>query len=462
MSEIQRLAGQAENTLHEAQELCKQAQIHLDFTGEVLARQLPSRLEVASAAQHTLYRQQKLLTLIVDGIEEKAKGIHLTFTEEYDKLVEPALTKLDAIYATLKKTPVPSDLISADIANTPQFKAGDYKNLADFISVDAIMLLKKNIDIYKQNAQSLIGYLEREVSVVTDEMKRIKTDFSRLTKHLDELVVLTHEWGSPTNKYTQLLEENTSLEHKLLLLLHMLTNHFDQCTQAAQDRETTEADMAILRQDACELPEVLKEVQQMATIISTNHDRANKTAEQRLGQANDWIKEMDANLQRCRQLKASIIKVVAVFEAVKAKLSTTSLDSEGVSLSPLQQYANVVSQLEYYYTNFYTIYRTKYFVELYREKYQYPRAFLDKISRFLNEDLHQMHEEEIQRRKNWVAQYGEFIPRELTLPGEVHIPVVSQVITECLDDVASEMKGGKLQETEQERRLLELIKSMQV
>lgn len=461
MSEIQRLADQAEETLHEAQELCKQAQTHLDSTGEVLRRQFPSKLEIAITAQRTLQRQQRLLTTIVDGIEDKAKVTRSKFTEEYDKLVEPALTKLNLIYATLKETPVPKDLISAEIANTPEFSAEDYKNLADFISVDAIMLLKENIGIYKQNASSLIDYLDREVLVATDELKRVKKDFIRLAKHLEKLNLLAHEWGSNTNKYTQLLEENSSLEHKLLLLLSMLTNHFDQCAQAVHDRDTNEADMAILRQDAFELPEVLTEVRQMVTIISTNHDRATKSGESNLSFVDDLIQGINANLQQCRQIKVSIIKLAAIFKAVETRLSNTSLDREGITISPLQQYADVISQLEYYYTNFYNIYKTKYFVELYREKYQYPRAFLDKISRFLNEDLHQMHEEEIQRRKQWVAQYGEFIPRELTLPGEVHIPVVSQVITECLDDVANEMKGGKLQETEQERRLLEFIKSMQ-
>lgn len=83
---------------------------------------------------------------------------------------------------------------------------------------------------------------------------------------------------------------------------------------------------------------------------------------------------------------------------------------------------------------------------------------MERINRFLNEDLHQMHEQEINRRKQWVAQYGDFIPKEFTLPGEVHIPIVSQVVTECLDDVANEIKGGKLQVTPQERKLLEFIK----
>lgn len=457
MSDLHGYAEQAQTTLREAQEACKGAQHHLDTTQDRLVRLLPLKLELVVAAKSLLERQHLLLETVTTNIKERIEMLGGKLSLELATLITPALTKLDATYLKLKQTPVPKELLNEETDLD--------QNLADFISVDAIQQLKKNIAIYKQNATMLISKLTQ--LEVGSEFKQLEPAYAKLIKQTEPLTVIAHEWGSvsgliPVNKYTRILEENTTLEHELSLLLEMLTNHYDQCLQALLSPETTQADIAVLRQDAFELPDVLNEVNQVAMIISTNCDRANKVAGELAPQVDTWVEQINDHIEHLRQYKVKLARDKLTLQAVEEWLGKTSLESNVSSVSPCQQYADVLSQLEYHYANFYTIYKTRYLAELYREKYEYPRQFLDKIDLFLNTELHQIHQEEVQRRKLWVNQYGEFIPKEFTLPGEVHIPVVSQVITECLDDVANEMKGGVLQETPQENRLLDFIKEMQI
>ena len=73
-----------------------------------------------------------------------------------------------------------------------------------------------------------------------------------------------------------------------------------------------------------------------------------------------------------------------------------------------------------------------------------------------------LQQEEYERRRNWLARYGEFIPTEFKLPGELNQPSIIQVVTEGLDDVQKDYNDGKFNETAEEINLSDLIKTMKL
>ena len=127
--------------------------------------------------------------------------------------------------------------------------------------------------------------------------------------------------------------------------------------------------------------------------------------------------------------------------------------------SPCEIYSETIEQLVYHYSQFIDIFETKYLTELHHEEFIYPRKFLKRIDGFLNEELYRMQLEETNRRRSWLAKYGEFIPREFKLPGEDEMPTVVQVITEGLERIQKQDGIEKFNDGA-EKQLLDLIRSL--
>ncbi|CAN3365834.1 autophagy-related protein 17 [Diutina catenulata] len=454
METIQEYAEQAQTTLVNAESLCKRAELHLESVRAELTEQLPISLDQTSVAKEALIVQHQTLVRVLEDLDSRVKSLNHSLITDYSHKLEPSLVKLDNILDILEHTEVPMDLVNA--ASTSSHHPSC---LADFITMEAISILKKNIAIYHTNSAKIADRLSADAGSLTQEFASFKKRYQRVIKTSEEIVLFQMDVSSTkkTSKTAQILEENAALEHELTSLLEMLTNHYDQCSQAVRDPNTSDADLEVLRNDAVELPDVLKEVAAVGEIIANNEGRSKKLTGEILKATETIFSSINELLRDYRDFKVKIVQFMYFCKAAERFLAESGLEN-AVNMPPYHQFHSVVSQLEYHYSHFYSIYTSKYLLELHREKYQYPRNFLERINRFLNEDLHQMHEQEINRRKQWVAQYGDFIPKEFTLPGEVHIPIVSQVVTECLDDVANEIKGGKLQVTPQERKLLEFIK----
>lgn len=406
---------QASDTLEEARRLCTQALELIQSTAFVLLTQLPAKLRFARKMVDMMNLEQDKLARMVDLAKSKAAGMPETSAK-----LRASLEHLESVLLQLQYTKVPAFLIDS---NVPK----DSYTLEDFILLENIEAIRSNIGIYLLNEAKLRGAVDKLLEALVADQRAVVKTFTRLGAQLEEVQVRVKLEVNPlVNTVTK---ENTSLENELASLLAMLTNHYDQCVQAESHPG---ADLEVLRQDVEELPEVLKELHTVVDVILNNESKA-------VHAVDPCIPALEAITSQCRDelanynaLKLRLAEALVLALAAHEYLSENSVDAEGV---PVVEYCETISQLVFHYTKFIEIYRTVYLSELHYEKYAYPRRFLTRLSKFLNEELQQMQKEEHARRKEWLAKYGDFIPREFVLPGEHTQPSVVQVITEGLDEV---------------------------
>ncbi|KAK6456111.1 autophagy-related protein 17 [Scheffersomyces xylosifermentans] len=470
-------AEQAQKTLQTAQKLCTNAQSSLHATTYQLTSHLPEILENAGDLYDSLRRQYEMITRIVEALRRSTRDQLLTrLQKQHSILLTPALVNLEEIVSQLSKTPVPSFLIESS-ENEESGIVGDSgsenKTLADFISTDSINLLKRNIDIYTANSIKIRQFLDKKLqeSILDPVHDVIAKKYNKIVNLYDEIMPLQLDIKSVTTNVSPfdsnnwigtLLKENASLENELVSILEMLTNHYDQCTQGVQvfkSGNSSGVNLEVLQNDAMELPEVLKELNTVYDIIVNNEARAQKFLNSNSPKIDTLISLILEQLDFYRMFKSkSIPEFMAIFTACEEILMKSPDSSEQVQ-TPIERFTDTVNQLVYHYTQFLNVYKSKYLLELHHEQYTYPRKFLAKLTKFLNEELYQLQVDERERRKAWLSKNGEFIPKEFKLQGEHNQPIISQIITEGLEDIQKEGEEAE-HNIAQEKDLIDLIRSM--
>ena len=200
-----------------------------------------------------------------------------TLEKQQSTLLQPALNNLDDIVGHLLATIVPSFLIEVNGEDGKEiFEKDEAENrtLADFISTDSINLLRRNIQIYTNNHEKIRQLLNNKLQdVILSPFHEIGSKkFNKTVKLYEEITPLQLKLKAITsniapldssNVVATLLKENAALENELVSILEMLTNHYDQCTQGVQilySGGSQQVNLEILKNDAQELPDVLKEL----------------------------------------------------------------------------------------------------------------------------------------------------------------------------------------------------------
>ncbi|SGZ53769.1 CIC11C00000005644 [Sungouiella intermedia] len=461
VDEVRQWTDEAFRTLEKAKLLSSLAQAVLESTDHILRDQLPKRLDQAESLMSKVKNYQANVTALMEHLRSKVvNGIIGPHTTAINELLVPALSDLDTALDHLKATSVPLYLIN-DTNTSALFK------LSDFVSYDVIEKLKGNIAVYRSNCDKGRQLLEAQLDKLVDIAQKNNSRYSRCSRVYESQVVavqLVMRYAQSTslpqgnsNIVRNILKENASLEQELVSLLEMLTNHYDQCVLAVtilKGSSGNEVDFNVLRNDAQELPSVLKEFGSIHDIIMTNESRAAKFVDQRLPHIESVINNCEELISSYARFKnEDIVRFVLLVLGCEEIFRSNSIEAKSDSgKHTAELYADVVNQLTYHYTQFYDIYHQKYLTELHYEQFVYPRRFLKHLNDFLNGSLLRLEEEESERRRHWLQKYGNFIPKDFVLPGEYNQPSVVQVISEGLDDIQSDTAA--IDET----RLLDLIR----
>lgn len=448
---VKEWTDEAFRTLEKARELSASAQNVLESTAHVLTDQLPKRVHVACEKMDMVKDQHANLAALVEHLRVKTTdSIIGNYQKNVQSRLDPALNDLDLVLSRLQHVSVPAILLN------DKSTAGDKRCLGDFVSHEDIALLKGNIGVYKRNCEKAHGLLRERMDSLSEQHGGNTGRFSRLTKTYDSSIVAVElllrgaavgNSNAPrdaSNLVKSILRENASLEQELVSLLQMLTNHYDQCTVATELLESggpvADVNFDVLHADTMELQVVLKEFSAIHDIIMNNEARAAKFVDDKLPGIDRFISECDSLADSNRVFKTETITAfVLLLLRCEHVFRQCSVSDKALShLSALDVYVSVVLLLCHHYTQFEAIFVSHYVKELHYEKYAYPRRFLEALHDFLNGPLLQLEEEERARRRQWLANYGDFIPRELQLPGEENQPRVLQVISEGLDQLHGE------------------------
>ncbi|KAK6464520.1 autophagy-related protein 17 [Scheffersomyces coipomensis] len=456
-NQVKEWADKAHSTLQRAEKLCTNAEDSLNSTAFQLTTHLPDIIDEAATLFDALKRQHELIMKIVEPLTSLACRSLIEIPQmQFNTLLNPALSNLEAIVQQLHHTSIPSFLISEAPMDGPE------RPLDDFISTDSITLLKVNIEIYRNNWLKIRKVAETQLKEqITDVMhNNLSKKYAKIVKLYDEIKPLQIDVKNSTTGKSPLesntliatiLKENMSLEHELVKLLKMLTNHYDQCTKAVEfvsNNSTLPNNLEILKNDTLELPDVLRDLNSVCDMIVNNETRAQRFLDANSPKIELIISSTRDQLDQYREFKSKNLPqfslLVNKFEEIISKSSLPEdLDS---NQSPIERYAETLNELTYHYTQCLYVIRTQYLEELHREQFKYPKLFLSSLTEFLNENMYKLQVQEKIRRKEWLAKYGSFIPKEFKIPGEKNQPAIVQVITEGLEDVQRDATEIELEE----------------
>lgn len=463
--QVQQWSQEAFRTLERARELSSSAQAVLESTAHILSDQLPKKVQAATLEMDHIKDQHANIAALVEHLRVQVNdGVIGSHRAAREKQLEPVMASLDDVLAQLRDTTVPEELLSNEVADK-----SSYKHLSDFIADDEINILRKNISIYLENAEKAHKLLTLRLDELLKIYHKISRKYSRLVKAYDASVAgvamllrFAAMTQSPpkeqSNLIRDILRENSSLEQELVSLLEMLTNHYDQCSIAVNllhsNGDTRDVNYEVLQADTAELPHVLREFSAIHDIIMNNETRAAKLVELKLPPINSFLEASRtlSNLNttfKNEQITGFVLLLLRLEEVLRLCLIEVSDTSTKLVI---ELYTDVISQLLHHFTQFLATFKLQYITELHYEQYVYPRKYVKVLDDFLHGPLLELEEEERARRAQWLSKYGDFIPKELLLPGLQNQPCVVRVTTEGLEMLQSERAE------ENEAHLLLLLK----
>lgn len=457
----------SQRTLERAQQLSTRANVKLQEASHVLSDLLLAKSDEAANQIELLKHNYAQLQLQVDDIARITAEYTNKHNLAFEKELKPTLLRLEKMLKTLRDVEVPLFLV-------PSEGQADQR-LSDFVSWSELDLLRTNISIYQGNCAKGLDLVQSKTTQLKEKLHLASTKFLATVKLYDskvaEVKLLMNEavnksaHKSRSNFVYTILRENSSLQNELASILKMLTNHYDQCCLAVQWNSTAdEESVRVLQEDSRELPSVLKEVVAIHDVIENNCARANQFVEQKTPAMDEVLNQCAQWRQRFTQFEnEDIFETLLVFLACKQITMQSSMDQTDNSreesaskesarnYSPIKEYIEVLEQLCYHYEQFKTVYETKYLAEFHRERFVYPREYLKQLDEYMNIHLQKFDQKERDRRRTWIQKYGEYIPLQFYLPGEMDQPQVVQILSEGLDEVQSESSKDN------EAELLELI-----
>lgn len=426
INDVKQWCQEAGNSLNEAKQLCHTADISINTLITNFLVKLPQDLELIESDFKFFEGLNDLLSNYIKFLDDKIYGSIDKYNEEHRQLMK-LLDEFHELLAQLEEIKVPSYLLKDSLED---------HLLKNFISMDEIFLLFENIDRSHDNMGKLDKFLDKsfQSTVITPFESVISKKNQQFNKTYDELVVIQ---SMNQEQIQKILKENESLEQELVSLLQMLTNHYDQCVIGVELYGNEDVNYDVLLQDAEESKNVLKDLKSIYEIIINNEIRGKKV-----------LIKFESLMEKAFGLSADLKKMYTKFKSTNLFQIIIFMNKYHEMDINLLSYIHIINQLIYYYKNFLLIFKTKYLLEYHHQQYTYPKQFLEKLNKFLNEELATFQQQERERRHSWLDKYGEFIPHQFKLPGDQQ-PAVVQVITEGLEE-----------DVMKEKEVLELIKRM--
>lgn len=451
--DVQKWRDEAHVTLEKAQHILVLAQSTIDATTALLTGQLRHAVDTAVAAHTGVSEKHRSTQALVAQCRQDVLRSIEAHNTACSAVLDPALAELDAVVADLAAVQVP--------ANLTVDSSGD-GSLADFISLSEILLLRRNIAIYKKNGSKAAAYLRLLVAQVALDWDACQALRASLGATFDSAVAPAQAWTrqgpSGADLPAQILRENTTLGAELSSLLGMLTKHYTQCEQALAFAKTAPAlaeAAEVLQADAAVLPAVLLEARAIHDILANNERRAAAFVDLKAPVLASFAESCTLLGRRLDDVRQDSLGRLLVLLVQAQAVFDRCLDPQAGMLPP-ELYAAILKLLGRHFRQFMAVFSTQYLSELHYEQFVYPRKFLKLLDEHLNGHLLQLEDDERRRRQDWLLKYGEFIPKSFRLPGEHNQPRVVQVVSEGLDDLNSPTAQAD------EEQLLALIRRVRV
>lgn len=414
VADLDQWVADAQRTLLLAQKICSDAEAKLNAIECALSRRLPRKIEYVVAIFGATKEHQRQCVAVVEKCSDKVREVKSGVRDT------AAMATLTLVTNQLRATKVPDYILNHSVVAPLQ-----QHTLADFIAVKLIEVLQRHCGGYHSNHGKITRLMEREFESVAATAARQTKEYNRVLKLYSDCM---YEVGNPQGKTVakQILKESEALRAELAAILQLLTNHYDQCQRATR-AQFTQQDWDILANDALELAEVSHDLEGIHAIILRNELRARELTSAKLGAMATLETEIGRQIERYTDFKHhALTRFETIYAALYERLQQEQHQIDGCLAS--------ADQLIHHYRTFYNVYRTKLFGELHYERFVYPRMFMAKLKKFLNEDLDRIVQQEKDRRQKWLAKYADFIPKEIDLPGETDQPAIIQIVTQGLDD----------------------------
>ncbi|KAI8068132.1 autophagy-related protein 17 [Gilbertella persicaria] len=317
-----------------------------------------------------------------------------TRIKERESHLQALTMELTTIFNLLKQCTIDPDIlrVNQERAKDPQ----QYSCLFDYISDQEIIELQ-------QQADDEIGDMETANNALQNQVKWLSGFMSDITKARTKSLVipLDEATAAYSSEKIQIQEDEIS---NMADILTSLTNHYDQLGEATRmyqsDPEGRHAlDITVLQEDHEHIPTILEELKHSLAIVES------------------ISQEIQTRMEVYLQVKTELLKITHQLETfstgqadiILEKLADTDMEIKERELN-LDEFFKQLSALAEWYQCYASSYNYL-LLEIERRKKAEERQEAQR--RELTKAFEDAYHDELQERRSWSAQHGQYLPEVL-------------------------------------------------
>ncbi|KAI9482981.1 MAG: autophagy-related protein 17 [Benjaminiella poitrasii] len=384
----------SKKALSTGQTICAQANTCLQTSEhhvETIAKIHPKLIFV----DNHIIVQTRTLERIKEYIDIETESCNNRIKERESHLQTLTL-ELTNIFNLLKKRKIDKDILQVNKERmTGEENQQGYTCLFDYISDQGIIELQRQAD-------DEIGEIETISNLLQNQSKSIATFLMEITKTrnaaLSPIILLDTEFSS--NKIQ--VQENEISEMAEILI--SLTNHYDQLGEAMRIYQSdvegrNELDITVLRDDHEHIPRILEDLGNRLYIVESINE------------------EIESRVQLYLKVKDNLIKLLNQLDLfgegqadlILEKLVDAENEIEERDLN-LEEYFKQLSSLAEWYRCYASSYN---YLLLEVERRKRAQEKQESIKRELLKKFEEAYNDELQERRSWAVQHGQYLPEVL-------------------------------------------------
>ncbi|KAI8368929.1 autophagy-related protein 17 [Blakeslea trispora] len=400
----------SKKALQTGQSICAQANTYLQTSEshvETIAKTHPKLVFVDNHIVFQLSVLEKVREYLLSQADDRKNRV-----KEHEARLQSLTIELTNVFDLLKQCKVDPDILRVNQEREPSTQQ-QYSCLFDYISDQEIIELQRQAD-------DEIGEIETVSNSLENQQKLLSTFISSTAKtRINALVISLDE---PTASYSsekiQIQEEIVS---GMAEILTSLTNHYDQSGEATRIYQSdpdgrVDLDITVLRDDHEHIPTILEKLRSSLDVVESISE------------------EIQGHMQMYLQVKGDMLKILNQLESfstggqtdtILEKLADADVEIKERELN-LDEFFKQLSALAEWYRCYASSYNYL-LLEIERRKKAEERqkAHL----RELMKSFEDAYNDELQERRSWSAQHGQYLP-EVLCPFINDSPSMLKVIIE--------------------------------
>ncbi|KAI7907717.1 autophagy-related protein 17 [Cokeromyces recurvatus] len=339
--------------------------------------------------------QTKIVEQIKDYLDAQTESCKDRI-KEHETHLQTLTLELTNVFNLLKKRKIDKDIlqVNKERMNDSQSQH-EYKSLFDYISDQGIIELQRQAD-------DEIGEIETVNNLLQKQSKMISTFLLEITKSKNNaLLPIASLDVAFSNEKIQAQEDEISNMAEILI---SLTNHYDQLGEAMRIYQSDverrdELDITVLKDDHEHIPHILEDLGNRLYIVESINE------------------EIEVRVQLYLKVKDDLIKILNQFESfgdgqakmILEKMLDTEHEIKERELN-LEEYFKQLSSLAEWYRCYASSYN---YLLLEIERRKRAQEKQDSIRRELLKSFEEAYHDELQERRSWAAQHGQYLPEVL-------------------------------------------------